>query len=503
MRVTLARPPGAPGHPARAGRPGGSGPSAAATSSATAAAVASGRRAAVTPRPSTRRSAPAAAASPGLATRAWSSAGDPAGRTPGQRMTASGCAASGPRRVQRRADQAGAARRDGHGDPLVEDVGPAVADRSSARSRPSVTGGGWPAVAAPCSKPSTAARTITIAAGGVGRQVPGAGRPDDGGGPAHGGRDVVQLEVGEHVEALAPDRARWRRGRRRVNSCSPTLATPNHGRSPRTSARASSSESTSRARTRWSRAGCGSTSRSPPRCAAPTSLGRPRRRPGPPPTRSQLRQHPGRRPGVGEGRRAHLDRLRAGQQQLGRVATRGHATDADDGQVGLRGRARRRPPARPRAGWPGRTARPRRRPSTGRPVDGSSTMPSRVLTSVTASAPPSRAAAAISGSSGGRRAELGPPRPPATRGGLHRRPGGRRASGRTCAGGPPGWGRRGSPRPPRPSARGEGQQVGRGPVLLDRAAPDAGHDPGPGPQQRRQVVLAARPRRRDPGAPRR
>ena len=53
------------------------------------------------------------------------------------------------------------------------------------------------------------------------------------------------------------------------------------------------------------------------------------------------------------------------------------------------------------------------------------------------------------------------------------------------------------------SARRVGEQVGRGPVLLDRPAPDAGHDPGPGRAGAAAGRRAARPRRRGPGARRR
>ena len=70
-------------------------------------------------------------------------------------------ARAGPLGVGGRADEPGAARRDGHRDPPREDVAARCRDRWSARSRRACVGEGWPAVAAPCSKPSTAARTIT------------------------------------------------------------------------------------------------------------------------------------------------------------------------------------------------------------------------------------------------------------------------------------------------------------------------------------------------------
>src|SRR5271168_2225877 len=62
------------------------GPRAAATSFRIACAAARGFVAAVIGRPTTRKLAPALVASPGVATRAWSFAADPAGRTLGTRI---------------------------------------------------------------------------------------------------------------------------------------------------------------------------------------------------------------------------------------------------------------------------------------------------------------------------------------------------------------------------------------------------------------------------------
>ena len=122
-----------------------------------------------------------------------------------------------------------------------------------------------------------------------------------------------------------------------------------------------------------------------------------------------------RSPRVGERRRADLDGGRAGEQQLDRVVAawprRRRRRSAGRGAR----RARRGRPARRPGGWPGPTARRRRRRAPGGRCSASMTMPSRVLTSVTASAPASRAAAAIATRSVDVRAELGPPRPPAGR----------------------------------------------------------------------------------------
>ena len=101
-------------------------------------------------------------------------------------------------------------------------------------------------------------------------------------------------------------------------------------------------------------------------------------------------------PRIGERGRADLHRRGAGEQQFGGVPAGAHPADADDRQVGQRGVHVVHGAHRDGVDRAGRCSRRRRRRAPGDRVSGSSTMPSRVFTRVTASAPASCTAAATS-----------------------------------------------------------------------------------------------------------
>ena len=259
---------------------------------------------------------------------------------------------------------------------------------------------------------------------------------------------------------------------------------------------ASSSESTSSAEGEMvARAGVRSVSRRPrlPRSrggdlpwAAPTASARPRSG-----QRSLAAARPAPGPAPGGRRRSPCPTWTASAPASSSSAASrpaGDAADADD-RGGRGARPGTSNTARTATGQDGRAGQPaasRGRAPDG-PCDGSSTRPSRVLTSVTASAPPSRAAAAISGSSGVVGLSL------AHRG--RRQPAVASIAARVAAAEWANMCRRssrlGQERLTSTATTSRGARARRSAaaaVLLDRPAPDAGHDPGPGPQERRQVV---------------
>ena len=125
----------------------------------------------------------------------------------------------------------------------------------------------------------------------------------------------------------------------------------------------------------------------------------------------------GGRPGVGEGGGADLDGGGAGQHELGGVRARWRRRRRRRSAGRGARRGRRGPRGRRSGGWPGPTApRPATRSRGGSaPVSGSMAMPSTVLTSVTASAPPSTRGLGDRDEVGDVRAELRPPRAAAAR----------------------------------------------------------------------------------------
>src|SRR5439155_20249317 len=118
------------------------------------------------------------------------------------------------------------------------------------------------------------------------------------------------------------------------NSSSPTLATPNHGFSSRASLTASTRSSQSRARARRSRYLLSSFTLSFMWCT-PYQIADTGHTVSPAPA-FELGQHAGGGAGVGERGRAHLHRVGAGDEQLGRVLPGCDAADADEGRVGER-----------------------------------------------------------------------------------------------------------------------------------------------------------------------
>ena len=216
--------------------------------------------------------------------------------------------------------------------------------------------------------------------------------------------------------------------------------------------------------------------------------------PGDPPAlrpRRQFREDQGRGPRVGEGRRAHLNRSAPASSSSAasdRCATPPTPTMGSSGSA-----ARTSNTARTATGWmAGPDSPPPPCPSTGRPVSGSSTMPEQGVDER------DRLGAAVAGRGrhlrelGGGGAELGPARPPATRGRLHHRPGRRGRVGEHVAAGPPGWGRRGSPRPPPP--RSAHRRAGRLPRRTPRrSGPRCWPRPGPRSAAARADRPAARP----------
>ena len=190
-----------------------------------------GRRAAVTARPITSRSAPAAIASAGVAARAWSCGGRAGGPHPGHDGQQAGRQLLGLAHVGRGAHHPGAAGLHGGGHPLGEDVRRGGRRHWSGWSRP-----GRPGAPGRLRRPPRASPRRRRAA----RRRPGEGvqgqvrRPEGAehpGGPIDGRGDVGHLEVDEDVVALVDEQTATTLGPAALNSSSPTLATPNQGRS--------------------------------------------------------------------------------------------------------------------------------------------------------------------------------------------------------------------------------------------------------------------------------
>src|SRR5579864_4812147 len=115
-----------------------------------------------------------------------------------------------------------------------------------------------------------------------------------------------------------------------MNNSSPTLATPNHGRTSRAMRSAATRSSTSRAIASLSRK-----SLSPfPSLMSRSSEVSDVVDPVVPAPALELLQHSQRRPGLEERSRAHLDRVGSGHQELDGVLPRPHPAHPDDGRLG-------------------------------------------------------------------------------------------------------------------------------------------------------------------------